>query len=464
MLCGVAILIVAGIGLALIILGRFELAEAVAKAHQSATAARSEASKLRASQRNLSSAIAESAAMRREILDLKAESARQAEMLANPAVQWVNQLERDWGVSAGRPRRESPGCSHAMRNLNGAPSPAGRLRPHRHPNHSRTDDSHSWTYAARGRTLLVLVLVHQHPNTTLEWQLQNIEHFVASNVSTRVLLGANNFMWKELKAKRDAGLLRPNVLLNPEHFDKINGAAKGSLLQGIVSNLRYAVRILQPADYMLVLSSRTRIACTIGVPQLEAALDACHPCHDAGHPVNACGCGQVGPSRYSPCASLAITNETMVRHIQPNEWHWPGMQNTMLARFLWSQRAVLRGGAHEGLLLRGSGARRIIDFLDWHTDLERDLYAYGCNPWPDIPHDVPHTTTCTPPGHQNPDMKRYKAVMEEFALQSIGGYVGVAVAGLIQQELLGKGKCVRKVGRTRPGLLENRSSWMPKRA
>ena len=251
MLCGVAILIVAGIGLALIILGRFELAEAVAKAHQSATAARSEASKLRAdaaaSQRNLSSAIAESAAMRSEILHLKADSARQAEMLANPAVQWVNQPERDWGVSAGRPRRESPGCSHAMRNLNGAPSPAGRLHSHRHRNHSRADDSHSVdVYAARGargRTLLVLVTVHQHPNTTLEWQLQNIEHFVASNVSTRVLLSANNFMWKELVAKRTAGLLRPNVLLNPEHFDKFNGGGQGSLLQGIVSNLRYAVRI-----------------------------------------------------------------------------------------------------------------------------------------------------------------------------------------------------------------------------
>jgi hypothetical protein len=162
--------------------------------------------------------------------------------------------------------------------------------------------------------------INVHENVPfLMKQLQNIKDHVSNYV---VLLSCNRYMYKKLSQ-----YTLSNVVLNPTVIEKKR--YHGSLTHGIYYNILYAQQF--KFSYFIVLSSRN------------------------------------------------LFYQTLTKNMKKGEtcdsWmHWPCMKKTLLSNHY--QNENLYCSAHEGLVFDSSTCKKIIQFLENHQDIKRDLFYF----------------------------------------------------------------------------------------
>mmetsp|Transcript_23303 Transcript_23303/g.66295 ORF Transcript_23303/g.66295 Transcript_23303/m.66295 type:complete len:342 (-) Transcript_23303:12-1037(-) len=219
--------------------------------------------------------------------------------------------------------------------------------------------------------ILVAVNVHEKPDV-LMLQLANINAGLNNSFRPHVALSCNAMMHRNLSR----AVLPPYAELNPEVIEKQR--FHGTLLQGIVSNLRF-LAARHHFSHALVLSSRSRIEQEITLDDVQNSIDTCsrffrERCHDT----RVC--------HMSKCHSTYARNAKL----------WEGFNHTLLAQHVSNNTGhnpQLLGAPHESLLLESGTVRKILRFLDEHPEIEQDLY------------------------------ERRQAV-EEFALHTLAAFVG----------------------------------------
>jgi hypothetical protein len=132
--------------------------------------------------------------------------------------------------------------------------------------------------------------------------------------------------------------LPENVVVNPQLISKRR--YHGSILQGIVSNMQYAVARYE-FHYFMVLSGRT-------IFYRPMDLD--------------------GLKRKAPDKPLREMGET------PNDWNWNKFKSTLLAKHYLSYGFRLQGSMHEGLCFGAPASRTIVAFLNKYRHFAEDLY------------------------------------------------------------------------------------------
>lgn len=293
-------------------------------------------------------------------------------------------------------------CAGALRSSHTSGLLAAGEAPRASPSDRRASDDN--------RTVLVAINVHERPDLC-ERQMQNINrHFRKSNLRPQVLLSCNEGMMRNLsRAKKTPS----NVYLNPVVIEK--SRFTGSILHGIISNLRYGAS-LTPFRYALVLSSRSRIFKDLVEGDFVASLQACETfvrdsCRGKQNHCWMPRCEFMMEGKGDRTSHMfwgAYQSTKLARHVQGHGEGGGGRAGAPRSRSPGTvSRVPLMGGPHEGLVLEADTVQRILRFLDEHPEIERDLYA-----------------TLAP--------------MEEFALHTLAVYLGGRFGYLGREKDLGR--------------------------
>ena len=160
-------------------------------------------------------------------------------------------------------------------------------------------------------------------------------------VSPYIALSGNAQVHANLSSPHWA--LPPGVGLNPEVIEK--GRCKPTILQGILSNMRWLERTIAP-QYQVVLSSRTRMFAPLHAHNLEAAMNQ-NPLRNAGH-------------------------DPM--HL-PQNGHWPAFNSTRFADVILRRGGRFVGGGHEALVFDRFTVRAMLAFLEALLPSEPELFS-----------------------------------------------------------------------------------------
>ena len=165
-----------------------------------------------------------------------------------------------------------------------------------------------------------VISINVHENVPfLMKQLQNIHDHVSNYI---VIVSCNRYMYNELSQS-----VLPNVVLNPKVIEKKR--YHGSLTHGIYSNILYAQQY--NFSHFVILSSRNLFYQTLTKNMIKG-----------------------------------VTNDSW-------EW-WPCMKQTLLSKHYQNENLCM--SAHEGLVFDSSTCKKIIQFLENHQAIKRDLFYF----------------------------------------------------------------------------------------
>jgi len=156
-----------------------------------------------------------------------------------------------------------------------------------------------------------------------------------------VILHCNNHMFFLLKSKS----LPNNIYINPHILNKKR--FHGSLTHGIVSNMKFALKNFQ-FKYFIILSSRTIFYRQIKFEYLDVLNK-----------------------------KLKNLKDLKVKKFNENNWHWPSIRNTLLAKYYLKKGYYLYRSAHEGLCFSFNVVDNIINFLNKQTKIRNDLFNFN---------------------------------------------------------------------------------------
>jgi hypothetical protein len=183
--------------------------------------------------------------------------------------------------------------------------------------------------------LVISINVHEKPDYFLE-QLQNINKFV--NVNKKIILNCNDYMYNELLSKE-----LENTIINPTTINK--STFHGSLTQGIISNMNYALNNFD-FEYFLVMSSR------------EFFYNSLTEISEIKKHENFLGAPIKKRKDY-----------------ETNEWWYPSIRNeTKLFKFLQNNEMYFSASAHEGMCFTEETCQYIINFMRSNPEIEIDTY------------------------------------------------------------------------------------------
>jgi hypothetical protein len=181
--------------------------------------------------------------------------------------------------------------------------------------------------------------------STLEHQIKNIKQHL--NAKYAVILNCNQYMYDEILSKMT---LDDNIYLNPHILEKKR--FHGSLTQGIVSNMNYAVKNFD-FKYFVVISGRTIFYRPITVQKFD---------------------GYFEKKKWSSLEEM----EEHVRGPFPNsDWKWESFKNTKLAKYYMDRNYKLFTEVHEGVCFSYNVTINILQFLENNIEITKDLFDYN---------------------------------------------------------------------------------------
>jgi len=184
-------------------------------------------------------------------------------------------------------------------------------------------------------------------------QLKNISDHLQSEYV--VILNCNELMLDTLKQIT----LAPNVYLNPEPINKKR--FHGSLTQGIVSNMQYAITNFA-FKYFVILSARTvfyRNLVTSNLDEINAYLPESTIEKKCDH-------------------TLSKIQSDRVAKTELLKWHWPSFKNTLLAKYYLNKGFKLHATPHEGLCFNRNVINTIVKFLMDNNEIKEELFTWDC--------------------------------------------------------------------------------------
>ena len=180
---------------------------------------------------------------------------------------------------------------------------------------------------------------------TLEHQLKTIEKNVKAPYV--VILNCNNYMYDTLSKNQ---ILDKNIYLNPEIIEKKR--YHGSLTQGIVSNMKYALDNFE-FKYFLVISGRTIFYRPITIEILDVYF------------------------KTKKWSSLEEMKKVRSGQFTTNEWKWESLKQTKLAKYYIDNNYTLICEAHEGICFSYNVTKNIVEFLKNNLEITNDLYEFN---------------------------------------------------------------------------------------
>jgi hypothetical protein len=180
--------------------------------------------------------------------------------------------------------------------------------------------------------VLISINVYKLPDF-IENQIRNISEYVTC--SHTIILNCNDSLYAELKQRQ----LPDNVVLNPDIINKT--WMTGSVIQGIVSNMNYAVNRI-PFKFFIVLSGRTIFYKKMGLTDLLNCI---------------------------PIKSSKGEFPDM-------NWWWPIFRKTMLMNHYLNLGYTLRAAEHEGICFSFETVQQMTRFLNEHSSIALDLYSF----------------------------------------------------------------------------------------
>jgi len=206
-------------------------------------------------------------------------------------------------------------------------------------------------------TLVVSINVHEHPNFVLK-QLEHIREHIP--FTHRVILNCNDEMRMALRQTSAAELCHPVALNKRRHH--------GSLLEGIMRNLEFALRRWK-LGYFLILSSRSwfrRPLSLADVTESRAQPPIGAQCSDLRYERNR---GLHWVDSKDDFELVKLQDGTIAKVNVDVSAHYRG---TLLAQKLQREGHVLLHSPHEGLVLEHAACTHALRVLD--SRLGRDLY------------------------------------------------------------------------------------------
>lgn len=177
---------------------------------------------------------------------------------------------------------------------------------------------------------MIVLSVNVHEKVSfLKRQLSNFEEYVTDYV---VILSCNDYMFNELK-----GLPLKNVVVNPEIINKRR--FHGSLTRGIHSNMKLA-KARWAFDYFVVLSSRNLF--------------------------------------YNKLDASKLSHLPPILPEQPQDWWWPQMLKTRLAKFCLVKNGEFYKSPHEGVVFKHGVCMHLLQFLEQHPKIRMNLFRFEC--------------------------------------------------------------------------------------
>jgi len=185
---------------------------------------------------------------------------------------------------------------------------------------------------------VISINVHEKPDF-LKKQLDNIEKNVSCDYA--VVLNCNDTMFEEC-GKMD---LPENVYIHPEPLKK--STWHGSLTHGIYNNMVYSLNNFW-FDFFIVASSRN---------MFENDLRDLNEVVSYNKPYS-----NEDPRPWSE---------------KKNSWHWPSFGDTLLIKYAIEKGHEPFKSPHEGLLFTHKGCEKIVEFLESHGDIRKDLFVFS---------------------------------------------------------------------------------------
>jgi len=179
---------------------------------------------------------------------------------------------------------------------------------------------------------------------TLWLQLETIKDNVKPPYC--IIYNCNAYMFKELLSIK----LPDNIFINPEIIEKRRD--HGSIIHGIVSNMNFALQNFS-FKYFLILSGRTILYRELQTKNLD--------------------------SQCKKWYSKEEKIQSRIGAFDMQDWSWPKLNNTLLAKYYLQRGYILEGGAHEGLCLAYKVCNNILNFLKNNNDIENDLFNCSYN-------------------------------------------------------------------------------------
>lgn len=210
--------------------------------------------------------------------------------------------------------------------------------------------------------IVVSINVHEKPEYLLQ-QISNIkQHLKIDNV---VLLNCNKFMF-DYFSKKD----KNDFLINPEHIEKRK--FHGSLTEGIVSNMKFAMENLD-FSHFLVMSSREFFYRELNdINQIKKLIKTTTPL----------------PRRVLENISRDGDDDTRIvnggwltksKNYFMDYWHWPCMRRTKLYQHIQKNNLYLDCSPHEGVVFSRESCAGILNFLENHEEITQDIFNFpGC--------------------------------------------------------------------------------------
>jgi hypothetical protein len=180
----------------------------------------------------------------------------------------------------------------------------------------------------------IIVSINVHEKIDYFWnQIDNINRYLV--VDHKIVANANDHMFRELRGWDGTAIELHPKILNKRRF-------RGSIAQGIVSNMRLALERFD-FGHFLVMSSRDFFYRTLS---------------DSRHIEEHLVAG--GSREYSR-----------------KDWHWPRFRKSRLHKHLESEGMLINSSPHEGLCLNQDTCRSVVEFLDAHKDIEEDIFNFN---------------------------------------------------------------------------------------
>ena len=181
---------------------------------------------------------------------------------------------------------------------------------------------------------------------TLQYQLKTIKEHL--NVKYVVIINCNKYMRDILVLSKMK--LEKNIYLNPEILEKKR--YHGSLTQGIVSNMNYAMKNFD-FKYFLVMSGRTIFYRPINIEKFD---------------------GYFKNNKWSSFEEMEADRRGPFPFM---DWKWPSFKQTKLAKYYMDNNYKLATQVHEGVCFSCNVTKNIIRFLENNLEITKDLYDFN---------------------------------------------------------------------------------------
>lgn len=192
---------------------------------------------------------------------------------------------------------------------------------------------------------IISINVHEKFDFLLK-QLKNIEENVSCKYA--VMLNCNDYMFEQCNNNRL--LLSENVYFYDTPLNK--KLYHGSLTEGIFNNMCYSIDNFI-FKYFIVSSSRNFFSNNLKLEDLN----------------------NLNKKDFLKSVDTNIIEYNNWEE-KKNDWRWPALSNTLLAKYFLERKQNMYSSPHEGLVFTYNGCLKIVDFLNKNTDIKNNLFNY----------------------------------------------------------------------------------------